>query len=1061
MNFDVDNDVIAIRQKIKDSLNNNFYKYLNGKIKKNVKDCNYLYTQVCYLIKLFLLHEFEQNINYDLINYDFNELFIRFCFKLIKNNSSDLLDSEKKDDIKLRLFNFFKDFNSKNTNTPFNCPDNLDSISHITNALSRDIITNIKNNIIINFNKYLREYIKINLKLEFEKNDFKITNIIIKSVLDDVIHNTLYSNNIFHEWIITNKKLIIPNFENNIIFINSIQNGILNYNKILNRFILKYIKDNDMLEQICIINNIKNQNIKTTYKIIYDDIVNNTLNSNEIFHEWITNNILLIINNFNSINYIDIESKLNSNPFIFIKNMIFMNKNLELNKSKKHYQIIPLRTNMSPKHIPINTHALIDILDSSYLDKNKNEYHNDTSNGIDVWNKYFLFSSDFIKNKIKKGFIFSGLILTNGCEIIFNFYSKKYNDNKNNFHCLGKTEIKAKKELFKNIPDSEKDFFNKEYNLKKEENKIIKKEENKQNYKMKRDIEKELEKQKFKNVENELMLLNNKYNEDCEIIKKNIYLNDDNNFEDKTEKYKSSIAYLTHCFNRDKDTLIDDYKNNIDEHFKKIIICDEEINLKINELKVLLKNKKNNLKKVKTPKLKNYSDNTTQKERNKLIRIINKIRIKNDLLKYECDDKNITITHIKQIKDTLKNLINKNEIIKNKFLIKYKNINIPDIETSEINKIINDFIILLVEEIQSDKYIKIKNKINKDIINNSDKDNLIYNKILDEIKILSIDLYIEIQNKKINDKKLKDMFKNKNNEYMKIDTMSNKYLKIVDKLNWCVIDPGINTIFSILSKDGKTRYNYSKKFHNNRMSFYKINKKMIKIKKEKIIKIENELSKENKRMKTSNDFEIFKEYYNKKMLIHKELELLYNDERLNKLKWNLFVNEKRSENMIIDDIKNKFGNDVVLILGDWSMNKSFIKGISSTPNKKITRILENNFITLKINEYRTSIINNRLEVKCENYINKYDSKYKKIKDVYLLEKIKDKDNDKYLKLKKDRPIHKILVCKANEKLNEYVDRDINATKNMRNIVKSYINTNYRPKSFVLGTKICKYSLKVL
>jgi len=162
--------------------------------------------------------------------------------------------------------------------------------------------------------------------------------------------------------------------------------------------------------------------------------------------------------------------------------------------------------------------------------------------------------------------------------------------------------------------------------------------------------------------------------------------------------------------------------------------------------------------------------------------------------------------------------------------------------------------------------------------------------------------------------------------------------------------------------------------------------------------------------------------------------------------------------MIIDDIKNKFGNDVVLILGDWSMNKSFIKGISSTPNKKITRILENNFITLKINEYRTSIINNRLEVKCENYINKYDSKYKKIKDVYLLEKIKDKDNDKYLKLKKDRPIHKILVCKANEKLNEYVDRDINA---MKNIVKSYINTNYRPKSFVLGTKICKYSLKVL
>ena len=79
MNYDVDNtkNVIAIKQKLKDSLNNNFFKYLNNKIKKNVDDCNYLYTQVCYLIKLFLLYEFEQNID---INYELDELFIRFCF---------------------------------------------------------------------------------------------------------------------------------------------------------------------------------------------------------------------------------------------------------------------------------------------------------------------------------------------------------------------------------------------------------------------------------------------------------------------------------------------------------------------------------------------------------------------------------------------------------------------------------------------------------------------------------------------------------------------------------------------------------------------------------------------------------------------------------------------------------------------------------------------------------------------------------------------------------------------------------------------------------------------
>jgi hypothetical protein len=260
MNYDVDNtkNVIAIKQKLKDSLNNNFFKYLNNKIKKNVDDCNYLYTQVCYLIKLFLLYEFEQNID---INYNLDELFIRFCFKLIKNNNPDyiLLESEKKDNIKIRLLNFYKEFNTQNI--PFTCPSDLDSISHITNSLSRDITTNIKNNIIINFYKYIKEFIKINIKLEFENNNFIVTKEIIKDIFYDIINNTLFSDSIFHEWIIKNKKLIIPDFNNDIIYIDSIKNGMLNHPKLLKNFIIKYIKEDEILNKICILNNIKN-NIK-------------------------------------------------------------------------------------------------------------------------------------------------------------------------------------------------------------------------------------------------------------------------------------------------------------------------------------------------------------------------------------------------------------------------------------------------------------------------------------------------------------------------------------------------------------------------------------------------------------------------------------------------------------------------------------------------------------------------------------------------------------------------------------------------------------------------------
>jgi len=41
----------------------------------------------------------------------------------------------------------------------------------------------------------------------------------------------------------------------------------------------------------------------------------------------------------------------------------------------------------------------------------------------------------------------------------------------------------------------------------------------------------------------------------------------------------------------------------------------------------------------------------------------------------------------------------------------------------------------------------------------------------------------------------------------------------------------------------------------------------------------------------------------------------------------------------VNDIKRKFGSNVVLILGDWSMCKGHIKGHAPTPNKKYTDVL--------------------------------------------------------------------------------------------------------------------------
>ena len=55
---------------------------------------------------------------------------------------------------------------------------------------------------------------------------------------------------------------------------------------------------------------------------------------------------------------------------------------------------------------------------------------------------------------------------------------------------------------------------------------------------------------------------------------------------------------------------------------------------------------------------------------------------------------------------------------------------------------------------------------------------------------------------------------------------------------------------------------------------------------------------------------------------------------------------------------------------------------------------------------------------------------------------------------KDQKIHKILTCKISSKYVKYINRDLNAVKNMCLIVSSYIKNHKKPISYVMGTKIC-------
>jgi hypothetical protein len=153
--------------------------------------------------------------------------------KKLNNDNKDedknikIIDNEQninKNNIKNRLLDFFEKYNSdQNNKYKFNCPNDLSSVTHITDALATDIKTNILNNITINYLKYVKEYIRINLKIDFKDN--KITEFLINNVYKDIINGSLNSDKQFHDWINKHKKLIIPD-DNNTISILNLEDGI-------------------------------------------------------------------------------------------------------------------------------------------------------------------------------------------------------------------------------------------------------------------------------------------------------------------------------------------------------------------------------------------------------------------------------------------------------------------------------------------------------------------------------------------------------------------------------------------------------------------------------------------------------------------------------------------------------------------------------------------------------------------------------------------------------------------------------------------------------------------
>jgi hypothetical protein len=271
----------------------------------------------------------------------------------------------------------------------------------------------------------------------------------------------------------------------------------------------------------------------------------------------------------------------------------------------------------------------------------------------------------------------------------------------------------------------------------------------------------------------------------------------------------------------------------------------------------------------------------------------------------------------------------------------------------------------------------------------------------------------------------KKISKKKEIEYPYFDELTEDQERMLTnkKINKVYCDPGKNNLLYMMDEKENT-LKYTNK---ERMLETKRIEKQEKIEKYKrrtgIEELESKLTEY--KSKSCNVKE-FKEYVKIKNEINEKVKEEYGNLKINKLNWYTYVNTLKSESKMINKIKNKFGKDIIIIIGDWSVGKQ-MRNFISTPNIGIKRKLNKNFRVFSIDEYGTS---------------KYSCKSGKENENLI---VTDKKGVK-------RSLHPVLTYKMKNGQEGCINRDKNSVKNMKLITEMWIKNKKRPQSLCRQTK---------
>jgi hypothetical protein len=265
--------------------------------------------------------------------------------------------------------------------------------------------------------------------------------------------------------------------------ITAIENNIkLHFFDYIKRFINSYFKH---IYQDQIQNKEFKKQLYKEINVVKNDIINNTLTCDEKYHIWLKEFRNKIVPETFEINYYyDIKVS----PYKYLKHMIFMC--LELEKiERKSFQFFPLQTNSIPRHIQIDTKALVELFvdtekHQKLLDvwiketteiksgKNKGKPKNKTK--ADLYNclehnKEFIWNTFFNITQTRKNYVFDYTIITDGYATSLRFLHKDFVEEEQ----TKKDKKKAGKKALQGLTKEQKDKI-------KEDKKILQKEQAKQ-----------------------------------------------------------------------------------------------------------------------------------------------------------------------------------------------------------------------------------------------------------------------------------------------------------------------------------------------------------------------------------------------------------------------------------------------------------------------------------------------------------------------------------------------------------------------------------------------------